>query len=66
MLFVVVLAVLLFAGVECFPTGAGEAACVNSAMLPAHGPDGQTSASPYEIEVNPTQYFAGGSVTGKF
>lgn len=49
---------------RCHQDGAGNSAC--STLRPGHGFDPQTTASPYSITVNATEYTTGGSLTGNF
>lgn len=55
----------LTAKIQGFSTGAGDNACINSAMAPSHdGTAAQTGESPYYIQLGAQQYEAGGSITG--
>ncbi|KAJ8041636.1 hypothetical protein HOLleu_12509 [Holothuria leucospilota] len=46
--------------VQAYPSGAGIQAC--STLVPLHGVDPQTTASPYQLEVQGTTYLPGSLV----
>ena len=49
---------------HAWPGGAGQSACDNAGLMPNHGPAGQNSVSPYEIQLGSSDYTPGGTVTG--
>ena len=48
--------------VNAYPSGAAESAC--SSLIPEHGGNAQTSASPYQITTSSTSYSAGQKIEG--